>query len=170
MSNSVLGAGFKYRVELIKDGHVVDVTEETNIMPQEAIDHIASLIRGGGAVPISSWYLGLFESNYVPDASVSASDLQATVGESVAYDETARQDFTNAYDGTGFISNVASVAEFTMNATKNIYGAFIVSNATKGGTAGLLLSIARFSTVKQVEAGTILRITAGLTLTPTNNP
>lgn len=165
---SILGTGLIYKVETLKDGAVVDVSYERNILPQQSVDHIASLIRGGGATPISSWYLGLFESNYVPDSSVTAADLQATVGESTAYDEANRQDWTNAYDGVGFIGNASNVAEFTMNASKTIYGAFIVSNATKGGTAGILLSIARFSTAKVVESGSVLRITAGLTLTPTN--
>lgn len=166
--NSVLGSGLVYRVETVVDGIVVDVSYEHNIMPQQSIDHIAGMIRGSGATPISSWYLGLFENNYVPDASVTAADLQLTVGESQAYSETARPDWINAYDGTGFIGNTGGPAEFTMNATKNIYGAFIVSNATKGGTAGILLSIARFATVKAVDAGTVLRVTAGLTLTPTS--
>lgn len=165
---SILGTGLVYKVETVKDGEVVDVSYEHNILPQQSVDHIASLIRGGGATPISSWYVGLFESNYVPDSSVTAADLQTTVGESTAYDETDRQPWTNTYDGVGFIGNASNVAEFTMNSSKTIYGAFIVSNATKGGTAGILLSLARFSTAKVVESGTTLRITAGLTLTPTN--
>lgn len=166
--NSVLGSGLVYRVETVVNGIVVDVSYEHNIMPQQSVDHIASLIRGGGASPISGWYIGLFENNYVPDSSVTAADLQTAVGESQAYDESNRQDWNNIYDGVGFIGNTGVPAEFTMNASKNIHGAFIVSNATKGGTSGILLSIARFSTVKAVEAGTVLRVTAGLTLTPTS--
>lgn len=166
--NSVLGSGLVYRVETIVNGEVIDVSHEHNIMPQQSIDHIASLIRGGGASPISGWYIGLFENNYVPDPSVTAADLQIAVGESQAYDESSRRDWNNAYDGVGFIGNTGGPAEFSMNATKNIHGAFIVSNATKGGTSGILLSIARFSTAKTVEAGTVLRVTAGLTLTPTS--
>jgi hypothetical protein len=165
---TILGTGLIYKVETLKDGNVIDVSYEHNILPQQSVDHIASLIRGGGATPISSWYLGLFENNYVADSSVTAADLQATVGESTAYTQTARLPWTNAYDGVGFIANASSMAEFAMNASKTIYGAFIVSNATKGGTAGILLSIARFSTAKVVENGTVLRITAGLSLTPTN--
>lgn len=166
--NTVLGSGLVYRVETIKDGVVVDESWEHNIMPQQSVDHIASLIRGAGASPISSWYVGLFENNYVPDSSVTAAELQNAVGESQAYDEIDRQLWSNNYDGIGFIGNTGTPAEFTMNATKTIHGAFLVSNATKGGTSGILLSIARFSTAKTVDAGTVLRITAGLTLTPTS--
>ena len=165
---SILGTGFEYTVELVKDGAVVDRSVEHNILPQQSVDHIVSLIRGSGATPISSWYMGLFENNYVPDSSITAAGLQTTVGESQAYDEADRELWDNTYDGTGFVGNASTVAEFTMNSTKTIYGAFIVSNATKGGTSGILLSIARFSTVKQVDAGTVLRVVAGLTITPTS--
>jgi hypothetical protein len=165
---TILGTGLTYKIELINHGVVTESSIEHNILPQQSVDHIASLIRGGGSTPISSWYLGLFENNYVADSSVTAADLQATVGESTAYTQTARLPWTNVYDGVGFIGNASSMAEFAMNANKTIYGAFIVSNATKGGTAGILLSIARFSTAKITEPGTVLRITAGLSLTPTN--
>lgn len=164
---SLLGRGFQYQVEVVTGGKAAR-SIETNIMPQVGIDHIASLIRGAGATPISSWYLGLFESNYVPASDVTTADLQTTVGESLAYDETTRQLWDNSYDNLALIANAGAAAEFTMNASKLIYGAFIVSNATKGGTSGIILSIARFSTAKQVDPGTVLRITAGLTLTPTS--
>jgi len=165
--NNLLGTGLVYRVEMIVDGEVVDESIEHNIMPQQSVDHIAGMIRGSGPSPISGWYVGLFESNYVPDSSVRAADLQTTVGESQAYDEANRPAWSNSYDGVGFIGNSGNPIEFTMNASKTIYGAFIASDSVKGGTAGILLSIARFSTAKTVEAGTTLRITAGLTLTPT---
>jgi len=121
--STILGTGLVYRVEVVnKAGEVVDVSWEHNIMPQQAVDHIASMIRGGGATPISSWYIGVFESNYVPDASVTAADLQTNVGESQAYDEGSRQPWANAYDGVGFIGNTDTPAEFTMNASKTIMG------------------------------------------------
>ena len=165
---SILGTGLAYKVELIKDGVVIDQSIEHNIMPQQSVDHISSLIRGAGATPISSWYIGLFENNYSPDAAVTAADLQTTVGESQAYDEGTRRLWDNTYDNLAFIGNASSVAEFTMSSTKTIFGAFIASNATKGGTSGILLSIARFSTAKNVDDGTVLRVVAGLTITPTS--
>ena len=167
MIESVLGTGFEYLVEVVKDGEVVDSGIEHNVMPQQSVDHIASLIRGGGASPISNWYIGVFESNYTPDNTTVAGDLQTQAGESVAYDESSRPSWTNSYDGDALIANASSRAEFTMNATKNIYGAFIVSSQTKGGTGGILLSIARFSSPREVDSGSVLRITAGITLTPT---
>lgn len=167
MTDSILGTGFEYLVEVVKDGRVVDSRIEHNIMPQQSVDHVASLIRGGGASPISNWYVGVFESNFVPDETTTAGDLQNEAGESTAYDENTRPVWENTYDGSSLIANAGNRAEFTMNAAKSIYGAFVVSSQTKGGTGGTLLSIARFSSPREVEPGSVLRITAGITLTPT---
>jgi hypothetical protein len=45
------------------------------------------------------------------------------------------------------------------NATKTIYGAFLISNNTKGGTSGTLFSAARFSSSKSVESTDELLLT-----------
>lgn len=162
---SVLGAGFKYKVEIVHpDGRTEDF-EDSNLLPQESVNLLAGLIRGSAA-PISTWYIGVFENNYVPTNAVTAADLQTLVGESVAYDETLRQTWVNAYDGTSVISNTASKAELTFNASKRIYGAFICSASGKGTNNGVLLSIARFSAARDMDVGSVLRITAGITLVP----
>ena len=138
-----------------------------NLMPQESIDHVAGLIRGSGPTPISSWFIGLFENNYMPTSGVTAADLPGVVGECTAYDEATRQGWVNTYDGVSVIDNTLSLATFTMNATKRIYGAFIVSSSVKGGNTGLTLSIARFDSPRDVVAGTEFGVGALLTLIPT---
>ena len=63
------------------------------------------------------------------------------------------------------LDNSASRAEFTMNAAKTIYGAFMTSAPAKGATTGVVISSVRFSAAKNLVATDILRITAGMTLT-----
>ena len=75
--------------------------------------------------------------------------------------------WTHAYDGVSVVDNLASKAVFTFNATKTIYGAFLVSSSVKAGNTGVLLSIARFSTAKVMESGTVFSVAAGITLVPT---
>jgi hypothetical protein len=163
---SILGCGFEYNCEIIApDGEIITFTD-TNLLPQESVTHIASLIRGTGTL-IGSWYVGLFENNYVPTSGVTAADLPGVVGECTAYSETTRPAWDNTFDGVASIDNVASKALFTMNATKTIYGAFIVSSSVKAGNVGKLLSIARFSTAKPLEAGAQFSVAAGLILIPT---
>lgn len=163
---TILGAGFKYTVSIKYPDGKVEVSEDFNLMPQVAINHVASLIRGAGATPISNWYMGIFEANYVPVSSVTALDLPGVVGESVAYTQAARPSFANSYNGIGLIDNLSSRAVFTLTADKTIYGAFIVSSATKAGNTGLLLSIARFDAPKIVPSGAELTVSAEISLTP----
>ena len=160
---SVLGRGFKYSGEIITPDGEITTFSDFNLLPQVSIDHIAGLIRGVGT-PIGSWYLGLFENNYVPTSGVTAADLPGVVGECTAYTEATRPEWVDAYDGVASIDNIASKAVFTMNAAKVIYGAFIVSSSVKAGNTGLLLSIARFSTAKTLDSGTQFSLAAGLTL------
>lgn len=163
--NSILGTGFKY-VGTIKhpDGRI-ETFEDFNLLPQVSVNHIAGLIRGT-TTPISDWYMGIFENNYVPTSGVTAADLPGVVGECVAYSEATRPAFNESYDGVSVIDNLASKAVFTMTADKTLYGGFIVSTNGKGGNTGLILSIARFSSPKVVPNGAEFSLSAQLTLTP----
>lgn len=170
MSNSILGTGLKYALYL-RDANgewVQDGECEFNLMPQVAIDHIASLIRGSGATPIANWYMGLFEGNYVPTAGVTAADLPGVVGECQAYDEASRPLWAHTYDGESVIGNETNLTVFTMNATKRINGAFLCSNGAKGGNTGLILSICRFDTPRDVTPGQEFGVGGLLTLIPTS--
>jgi hypothetical protein len=57
------------------------------------------------------------------------------------------------------ITNSASRATFTMNATKTVYGAFLVSASAKSATTGTLMAAAKFSTSKAVVDNDELLIT-----------
>jgi hypothetical protein len=164
---SVLGAGFKYDCEILTpSGEIIQFTEH-NLLPQVSVDHLVGLLRGDGTTPISSWFMGLFENNYVPTSGVTSADLPGVVGESTAYTSATRPVWTHAYDGVSVVDNIASKAVFTFNATNTIYGAFIVSSSVKAGNTGVLLSIARFNTAKTMESGTQFSVAAGITLVPT---
>lgn len=168
--NSILGTGLTYALYVRKPGAAWERCGELehNLMPQEAVDHVAGLIRGSGPTPISSWYVGIFENNYVPTSAVTAADLPGVVGECVAYDEATRPQWVTQYDDVSVIDNTLNLATFTMNAAKRVYGAFIVSNSIKTGNTGLLLSIARFSTPRDLEPGMEFGVGAVLTLIPTS--
>lgn len=166
--NSILGQGFEYNLYLRdpEGNWVQDGVAEFNLIPQAAVDHVAGLIFGTGATPISSWYMGIFEANFVPDSSFTSTTLPTI--ECQTYDEASRPAFTSVYDGVSVVTNEASLAVFTMNATKRIYGAFLVSSSTKGGNTGLTLSIARFDTPRDLEPGFAFGVGGALTLIPTS--
>ena len=163
---SILGTGFVYEMEArLPDGQVLKFTEH-NLLPQAAINHVAQLIRGTVA-PISGWSVFLYEGNYSPSSTATATDIPGAIGECLAYTEAARPTWVNAYNGVSVIDNAASRAVFTLNADKRVYGAGIVSSSVKGGGTGLLLSVARFAVPRDLPSGTEFAVTAGITLVPT---
>jgi hypothetical protein len=50
-----------------------------------------------------------------------------------------------------------------MNATDDIYGAFLTNNSTKSGTTGTLYGAVDFSSAQSVVSGDVLLVTVTLT-------
>lgn len=162
---SLLGTGFVYTAQYV--GPTGTVWEEVigNRVPQEGLDYIARLVTGETSV-VAPWYLGVFEKDYAPTNASSAGALATTIGETTAYDAATRPVFQSAYDGVSRVDNSLNRAEFVFSADKRIFGGFLVSTPAKHDTSGSLLSIARFSTPRDVEAGGTLRVMAGIQLVP----
>lgn len=150
MKNEMQVAG-RYVVEHIRDGKVIGTEDVSNLVVNEGLDHVLNTVFHSGT-QVGTWFLGLFEGNYTPVAGLTAATIAAASTESTAYTETQRQEFNEGAASAQSISNTANKATFTMNATKTIYGAFLVSNATKSATSGTLFSAARFAAPKQVVA------------------
>jgi len=162
--NEQLKPGFNWKVELIKDGVLTDVTEDHNLMPTEGMNHLLSVLLKSGS-QIGNWYVGIYNGNYTPLPTDTAATFPGTATENVAYSQAQRPVFTAGTVASGAVDNAASVAEFTSTTNATVYGGFIASSAVKGGATGVLLSAVKFSTSKNFEAGSILRVTAGFTLT-----
>lgn len=147
------------------DGRALQRGKTKNIIPQVGIDFLVSLIRGTGT-PVSGWYVGVGENDYVPTPSITSAGLQSQVGESQAYSESDRPLWDNTYDGVSILTNLDSRAEFSFTAAKRLHTGFLVANSTKGSAAGQLLSIARFQTPYDVPAGSTFRLGISITLLP----
>ena len=157
--------GVTYTVDHIRNGRVIDSFSADNIVPDQGAVYLLSAAIAGG-VAVSAWYIGLFEGNYTPVATDTAALFPGVnyASESLAYVETLRQAWSRDAIVAGTVANLVSPALFTMNATKSIYGAFLTSTSTKGGTTGTLLSAVRFPSPKNVVATDTLRVTGVLTL------
>ena len=162
--NASIPFRFKYHIEVVRNGVVLDEETAYNIVPTEGLDHVLNTVMKAGT-PVAAWFIGLFEGNYTPVAGVTAATIATSATESTAYAESTRVAWTGGSVSAGVVDNSASRAEFTINASKTIYGGFLVSAAAKGGTTGTLISAVRFATAKVLEAGDVLRISAGITLT-----
>lgn len=146
-TNLMLGG--EYHCTHKRKGEVIDEWTCPNIVVNEGLDALLDIMFAG-ATQIATWYIGVFEANYTPVATVTAATITSASTESTAYDEATRPTYVEAAASGQSITNSASRATFTFNATKTIYGAFLVSDSAKSGTSGTLFSAAKFSTSKSV--------------------
>lgn len=153
-----IAGGMKWGFEHWKQGELVETIPVTcNLTPHEMLDLNAGALFDGSAIP-SAWYIGLYETDYTPTPTVSAATINALAVECVSYTETTRQLFVPTTSGIGAVNNEAAPAEFNMSATKNIYGGFVSSQPTKASPTGVLMSVVKIPSVKNVDSTSILRV------------
>jgi hypothetical protein len=153
-----LVAGGIFTGQIVRDGQIIDEFDTPNLVVDQGLNHILDVVLHGSG-QIGTWYLGVFEGNYTPVAGLTAAALPGAATECTAYDETTRQAYVEAAAAAKVTTNAASKATFTFNATKTLYGAFIASDSTKGGTSGTLLAAAKFAAPKGVVATDQLLLT-----------
>jgi hypothetical protein len=158
MPVNALLLGGVFQGQIVRDGKVIDEFETGNIVVNEGLNHALDVLLHG-ATQVGTWYIGLFEANYTPVATVTAATITAAATETTAYDETTRVAYNEAAASSQSTTNSANKATFTFNAAKTIYGAFLVSNSTKSGTTGTLLSAAKFPSAKTVDIADQLLLT-----------
>lgn len=149
MPANKLAAQGRFIVEHWRQGELLDVSEDLNLVVNEGLNSMLDIMFHG-ATQITTWYIGLFEGNYTPVASVTAATITAAATESTAYDESTRQEYVEAAASGQSITNSANKATFTINATKTIYGAFLASASAKSATSGTLFAASRFTSSKAV--------------------
>lgn len=157
-------SGFTYTIECVdNNGNVKWAEEVHNIIPTEAQNYFITAALTGGT-RYTTWYIGIYTNNYAPVAGDTMATFAASASEVTTYDEAARPTFTPGSVASGLVTNYDNPAEFTLNADATVRGGFIASSSTKGGTTGLLLSAALFSSSRSVLNGEGLRVKAGLQL------
>jgi len=162
--NANAKAGFTYLVEVVKNGIVIGSEVCHNLLPVEGANHLINVaLKGGAQVP--TWYVGLFEGNFTPSVNDVAATLPALATECTAYVGATRGIWVPGAVAAGGADNSESRTEFTFTAAKTVYGGFMSSAPAKGATAGALISLVRFSSPRVLDIDSILRVTAGFTLT-----
>lgn len=156
--------GFRYEVEVVRAGVVIDREAVENIIPAEGLNDFLNVYFAGGTQH-AQWYVGIFEGNYTPLATDTAANFPTRATESTAYNEAARPLWANDAVTNGNIVNSTTRATFTLSAAKTIYGAFLTPVSTKNATTGILVSAAKFANPKVLDVGDQLNVLAGLTLT-----
>ncbi len=118
-----------------------------------------------GSSYTATWFIGLIDN--ASWTAVAAGDTMASHAgwiESADYAEATRPAVTWSAAAAG--SKAASTyAEFTINASITIRGAFLNSISTKSGSTGILYSAAAFSGTRTLVNNDLLRVTPTYTLT-----
>lgn len=144
-----LGGIFEH--EVIAHGKSMGLCRDPNIVVNEGLNSILD-VYFHGATQITTWYIAPFEGNYTPVATDTAANISANSTECTAYNEATRVEWVEAAPSGQSITNAASKATMTFNATKTIYGAFLVSAPAKSATTGKLFAASKFSAARPVEA------------------
>lgn len=118
-----------------------------------------------GSAYTAAWYIGLYgaaASNDPAAGDTAASHAGWT--EVVPYSNATRPAATFAAATTAdpsVITNSASPASFSINATATVGGAFLISDNTKSGTTGILFSASDFAAPgdRSVADGDTLNVT-----------
>ena len=153
----------RYRVECRDaEGNIKWVIEEDNLVVNVGLQYMAGTALTS-TTQITTWYLGLITG---PGVTTSATDTISSKGwtEFTGYSNANRvtASLTAATNANpSVVTNSGTPANFNINATGTVGGAFLVSNNTKGGTTGTLFSEKAFSSPgdRSVVSGDILAVT-----------
>jgi len=158
-------AGGVYRMECFdKDGNLKWAAESHNLVVNVGLQDMNTQYFKG-ATYSAAWYLGLYgaaASNTPAAGDTAASHAGWT--EIVPYSNATRPAVTFGTATTAdpsVISNSASPAAFSINATATVGGAFLISNSTKSGSTGILFSASDFQSPgdRSVTSGDTLNVT-----------
>lgn len=136
-----------------------------NLIPDVGANNMLDNHLAGSAYT-ATWFMSLVDGASAPTyAAANTMASHAGWTESVAYSNATRPSM--AFSAAAARSKATSAGVvFNINATATIAGAFVVSNSTKSGTAGVLNSVGNFTGGnKSVANGDSLTVTFTETLT-----
>ena len=145
-----------------RNGVLLGAQRDPNIVVNEGLDYVLNVAYRNQAA-LANWYIGIFKGNYTPVAGDTAANIASNSTEASDYDEGTRQAWTIVAPASQQLTNTASKATFTINASITAYGAFLISDSAKQGTAGTLNSASRFAASRSLVATDELLITYTLT-------
>ena len=143
----------------------------TNLLPTQALNYLLEAgLRNG--TRHTNWYLALFSGMYSPTDTITAATFSAAAVEitsvSEGYSETTRRPWNPSAASGGVMDNVADRASFTIVSANElaIRGAALLSDPVKGGTNGVLISIARFNNTRTESEGNVFNLGYRVRLRP----
>jgi hypothetical protein len=145
-------------------GNVKWTSENHNLVVNQGLQYMNQQFFAGTTYT-ATWYLGLYGAAATNNpAATDTAALHPGWTEITGYSSATRPVVTFGTATTAdpsVITNSAVPTSFSINATNVIGGAFVISNSTKGGTAGVLFSAADFAFPgdRNVVSGDTLTVT-----------
>lgn len=140
-----------------------------NLVVNEGIAHILNVALGAKA-KASGYYLALFSGSTAPAANWTAANFSSVSGEIVSLSEgytNATRPQWNPTDTNGnSIENLAAVASVTIATTSqlNVTGAALLTNATRGGNTGTLISATKYAAARTFQNNDVYELSYRLSL------
>ena len=106
----------------------------------------------------TTWYVGLKSTNEAVNAAWTSGNVNSSFTEFTTYDETYRPTWTSGSVSGKSVSNSASPAVFTASATGTVWGAFIISEHTKGGNTGILWCCSNLVSIRNVYDDDVITV------------
>lgn len=141
-----------------------------NLIPTEGLAYILNVALGTTPKP-TSYYLALFSAAAQPSANWTAASFASTASEIVSmtegYSSPTRPAWTPTNTNTSSIDNMTSVAKVTMKtaSTISVQGAAMLTNSTRGGTTGALISASKYATPRVFQDSDTYEIGYRISLT-----
>lgn len=144
--------------------------EGDNLITTEGLAHILNVALGATAKP-AGYFLALFSGAAAPAANWTAAGFAATANEitsmSEGYTAATRPTWTPGTATSGSIDNLTTVASVTIAtaASLNVTGAALLTNSTRGGTGGVLVSASKYAAARTFQNNDTYEIGYRLNLT-----
>jgi hypothetical protein len=164
-STEEVSAGGVFHIECRdKDGNLKWETRSHNLVVNVGLqDMNDKYFLGSGYT--AAWYIGLYGAASSNDPAASDTMASHAGWTEITPYSNANRPACNFGSPTladpSVITNSGSAAQFNINATATVGGAFLVSNSTKAGTSGILFSASDFQSPgdRNVASGDTLNVT-----------
>lgn len=162
-NTEVAKATGRFRMECYdKDGILKWTAESQNLVVNVGLQYMAGTALTS-TTQITTWYIGLYgagASNTPAAGDTMASHIGWTEVTPYAGNRPTATFAAATNANPSVVTNSASPASFSINATQTVGGAFLTSNNTAGGSTGTLFSAADFQSPgdRNVVSGDTLNV------------
>ena len=140
---------------MVRDGDVVEREKVHNLVPFNGVHYVMGAAYLGEP-QFTSWYCGVYSGAYTPEHMDTLTKVVDEAIEFTGYEGGTRLPCVFKQPSLGVIK--AETIEMNINKPVTLYGGFVASTKTHGNKSGVLASVVRFSSPKELSVGDTLRI------------